>query len=79
MGFKQNVMKKTIFSIILMTALSTNLLLAQTAGGEDFMRSIGKIYVVVAVLVSMFIGIVIYLISLDRKLTKLENQIKDNE
>ena len=45
----------------------------------DFMRSMGKMYVVVAVIVAIFIGIVIYLVSLDRKITKLENQIIDNE
>ena len=38
----------------------------------DIMRSNGKIYVVVAVLAIVFIGIVIYLISIDRKLNKLE-------
>lgn len=51
-------------------------LLAQSEGG-DFMRETGKIYVVVAVIIAMFIGIIIYLISLDRKLTKLEDQIKN--
>ncbi len=45
----------------------------------DFMRSMGKMYVVVAVIVAIFIGIVIYLVSLDRKITKLENQIIDND
>ena len=45
----------------------------------DFMRSTGKIYVVVAVIVTIFIGIVLFLIYLDRKLTKLENQINDND
>ena len=50
--------------------------MAQASGG-DFMRSIGKIYVVVAVIVAIFIGIVVFLIYLERKLTKLENQIKD--
>lgn len=42
----------------------------------DFMRSIGKIYVVVAVLVAVFVGIVVFLVFLERKLTKLENQIQ---
>jgi CcmD family protein len=59
------------------------LFLALTVSGQsnspDFMRSIGKIYVVVAVIIAIFIGIVLFLIYLDRKLTKLENQIKDNE
>lgn len=38
----------------------------------DTMRSNGKIYVVVAVIVTIFAGILLYLIRLDRKLTKLE-------
>ncbi|RMF00520.1 MAG: CcmD family protein [Bacteroidetes bacterium] len=45
----------------------------------DFMRSIGKMYVVVAVIVTIFVGIVIFLVFLDRRLTKIENQIKRNE
>jgi len=53
-------------------------LLAQTES-SDFFRSIGKIYVVVAVIVAIFLGIVVFLIYLDRKLTKLENQIKDHD
>ena len=36
------------------------------------MRSNGKIYVVIAVIVAIFAGIIIYLVRLDRKLTKLE-------
>ena len=38
----------------------------------DGMRSNGKIYVVVAIIVTIFAGIILYLIRLDRKLTKLE-------
>jgi hypothetical protein len=40
----------------------------------DTMRSNGKIYVVVAVILTLFAGIVAYLISLDRKITKLEKE-----
>ena len=39
----------------------------------DFMRSEGKIYVVVAVIVVIVTGLFIYLVNLDRKITKLEN------
>lgn len=48
---------------------------ATTPQGEpaDFMRSSGKIYVVVAVIVVIVIGLFIYLVNLDRKITKLEN------
>jgi hypothetical protein len=38
----------------------------------DRMRSDGKIYVVVAVIVTIFIGIILYLIRLDRKISRLE-------
>ena len=48
--------------------------LAQDSKPEmaDVMRSNGKIYVVIAVIVAIFAGIIIYLVRLDRKLTKLE-------
>jgi CcmD family protein len=47
-------------------------------GMADKMRSNGKIYVVVAVLVTIFIGLLLYLIRLDRKITKLEKETKLN-
>lgn len=43
----------------------------------DFMRSEGKIYVVVAVIVTIVIGIYIYLINLDKKISRLEKSIKN--
>jgi len=42
----------------------------------EVMRSNGKIYVVVAVLVIILIGLFIYLITLDRKINRLENNNK---
>ncbi len=42
----------------------------------DFMRSSGKIYVVVAVVVVIVLGIFIYLLNLDRKIRKLEKEHK---
>ena len=38
----------------------------------DFMRSNGRIYVVVAVMVLILLGLVLYLVRLDRKISKLE-------
>lgn len=40
----------------------------------DVMRSNGKIYVVVAVLLTVLVGLFIYVIRLDRKISKLEKQ-----
>lgn len=42
----------------------------------DTLRSNGKIYVVVAVLVILFIGLFAFLISIDRKVSKLEKENK---
>jgi CcmD family protein len=64
--------KRILFSFFLLTCNSV--LFAQDMADE--MRSNGKIYVVVAVLTTIFIGIILYLIRLDRKLTKLEKETK---
>lgn len=39
---------------------------------ETTMRSSGRIYVVIAVIVTIFLGIILYLIRLERKIKKLE-------
>jgi multisubunit Na+/H+ antiporter MnhB subunit len=40
----------------------------------DLMRSNGRIYVVVAVVVTILIGLILYLVRLDRKITRLEKE-----
>ena len=42
----------------------------------DAMRNNGKIYVVVAVVVTILIGLFIYLITVDRKVSRLEKNSK---
>ena len=39
---------------------------------KDFMRSHEKIYVVMAVVITIVLGLFLYLINLDRKISKLE-------
>ena len=67
-------------SLITLFFLFFNLvLLAQEKESVDMadkMRSNGKIYVVVAVILTIFAGIILYLIRLDRKITKLEKNIR---
>ena len=41
---------------------------------ENKMRSDGKIYVVMAVCITILTGLIIYLISIDRKIKKIEKQ-----
>jgi len=67
---------KIITTILVLQCLILNNIAAQ-GSNPDFMHSIGKIYVVVAVIVTVFIGIIIYLFSLQKKIKQLEDQIKD--
>lgn len=52
---------------------------AQTADSPemaDALRQSGKIYVVVAVILIVVLGLIGYLISLDRKVSRLEKEIQ---
>ncbi|MFN5091338.1 MAG: CcmD family protein [Bacteroidota bacterium] len=64
---------------ILIVFMSFISIFSASAANADFMRSIGKIYVVVGVMLLLFLGITLYLILIDRRLTKFENQIKSDE
>lgn len=44
----------------------------------DGMRSNGKIYVVVLVLLTVLTGLILYVVKIDKKITRLENERKDN-
>ena len=45
----------------------------------NFLRESGKLYVVITILVTIFAGIAIFLIFQERKISKLEKKLKDNE
>ncbi len=60
--------------LILLSFIST-MAFAQTH--ENPFYSNGKIYVVVTVISIIFTGIVVYLITLDRRLKKTEKELKD--
>lgn len=68
---------RIFFTIILLLAISLPASWAQ--GNRDFMRETGKINVVVGVILLIFLGIVWYLVRLDRKLTRLEHQLNDDK
>lgn len=60
-------------SFTLIALLLTTMVSAQTIEAEtDVMRSNGKIYVVMAVVITIVAGLFIYVASLDRKISKLE-------
>lgn len=66
---------KKIFSIIALLLTSIQLF-AQNNGVEmaTGLRSSGKIYVVVIVIAVIFVGLIAYLFSIDRRIKKLERK-----
>lgn len=69
---------KTLIKIFLVFALLCNatLLFAQPQEAEmaDTMRANGKIYIVVAVCLTILIGLFIYVWNVDRKIGKMEKE-----
>ena len=70
------IQKVALFSLVLLFQLRA--LAQDNAPVEmaDNMRSNGKIYVVVAVILTILAGLLLYLIRLDRKISKLEKENK---
>jgi|YelNatPaOPRAMG01_1025707.scaffolds.fasta_scaffold00330_26 uncharacterized membrane protein YhaH (DUF805 family) len=67
--------QKTKFWLLTFTFMLINyVVLAQTNVPDDgsLMKSNGKIYVVMAVVIVIVLGLFIYLIALDRKLRRIE-------
>jgi CcmD family protein len=66
-------MKKILLSALLLASFITAFG-QQSAPVEmaDEMRSSGKIYVVIATITIIFVGLAIYLFSIDRRLKKIE-------
>jgi hypothetical protein len=74
-------MKKVFASLFFI--LFSVIVIAQSSPNEPpqmagVMRENGKIYVVVAVLITILVGLFIYLISVDRKVSRLEKEHKRN-
>jgi len=68
-------MKKLTFLLLLL--LSYTCVFAQSNLGvtmDDTLQSSGKIYVVVAIIAIIFVGLALYLFSIDRRLKKIERE-----
>ncbi len=68
---------KYLSLIAIMVAANAPQAMAQNAEMADAFRAQGKIYVVVAVVLIVLAGLIVYLFMLDRKLTKLERMIDE--
>lgn len=70
---------KKLSKILLMglLLLANSALFAQGAEMADTLRSEGKIYVVVAIILVIFFGLIGFLIYTDRKVSSLEKRVND--
>ena len=69
-------MKKVAKLLLGFLLLLNPTLFAQDAQMADTMRSEGKIYVVVAIILVIFFGLIAYLFYTDRKISRLEKRLK---
>lgn len=69
-------MKKLILLCTLILIASATFAQDQSVEMADTMRANGKIYVVVGIILIILIGFISYLFILDKKMTRLEKEIK---
>lgn len=70
-------MRNSVYGLVFFLAglLSSNYTFAQGNGAvENLMRSNDKIYVVMAVCITILLGLVLYIVSIDRKIAKIEDK-----
>jgi hypothetical protein len=71
----------TLVFLLFCQVLTLPLVAQDSAGAQkvemaDRLRADGKIYVVVFVLGAILLGLILYVVRLDRKITKLEKDLK---
>jgi hypothetical protein len=72
-------MRGSRIGIITLFLCGWQIAVAQPDTSPDFMRSIGKIYVVAAVCLVILVAIFVYLIILERKISRLEKRQKNEQ
>lgn len=65
---------KAIFLLLLPLLCSFAVNAQEKTGFGETMRSNGRIYVVVAVMLTILAGLIIYLVRIDKKISKLEKE-----
>ena len=68
-----------MLSLLVFTGITAMAQQTDSVEMADTFRADGKIYVVITVVAIILIGILIYLISLDKKIGKLEKEYSDQQ
>jgi hypothetical protein len=71
-------MRKLILLLITYFAVATQSVFAQVEMA-DTLRSNGKIYVIVGIILLVLAGFIAYLLIIDKKLKKLEKMLEDRQ
>ncbi len=71
-------MKIKNFATTVLLIFCSTLLMAH-GDAPDFFRSIGKMYVVVAVMVATFLGIIAFMVYIERKIKNIEKEISSHK
>lgn len=69
---------KSLGSVVLLL-LSLTVMAQRKVEMADTMRSEGKIYVVVGIILIVLVGLILYLLLMDRKVKKLENLLHEKQ
>jgi len=64
--------KRLVFAIVLVLIQAVAFAQDANTNSNDLMRSNGKIFLVMTIVVVLMAGLLLYLISIDRKISKLE-------
>lgn len=72
---RQDMKLRSLFIFIIL--FTVQLAQAQQEYNPDYMRSVGKIYVVAGVIMIILTTLLIYLVILDRKISRLEKRQKN--
>jgi hypothetical protein len=71
---------KSIVNLLLLIFLFSGFgAFAQDVEMADGLRSNGKIYVIVTIIMIVLVGLIVYLFSMDRKLSKMEEAIRERQ
>lgn len=76
---KRIIQAKVLLSLFLLFSSAIRLFAQTESTDPDFLSSIGKIYVVIGVILIIFLGIVLYLVRVDRKLSRLERRLEQED
>jgi CcmD family protein len=69
-------MKKILITLFVLLCMVSVQAQDNAAQANEGLRAGGKIYVVLAVAVTILIGLLLYVVRLDRKISRLEKHIK---